>query len=169
LPLALALASAGCGGGPRGPVGQPLPPPQPGAAVQGISLARLGGGEPIALGAFAGRVIVVHFFATWSLASQADVPMLKRLHVAYGDRVQVIGIVLDPPETAQLVTPFVEVLAIDYPVGFATAEIRRGVSPFGRIDTVPTTALVDRRGQVRSAAVGPLDADQLSRALKSLL
>ena len=173
MPIALALAlvgvgvGVGCGGTGTGAGAGTGAGTE--ADVVGLLMPRLGDGEPLDFAAFRGKVVVVQFFATWSLAAEADVALLKKARATYGDRVQLVGIALDPPESAALVGPFVTAVGIDYPVALASPLVRRGETAFGRLDVVPTTVLIDRRGRVRSAARGPLGARALQRAIEGLL
>ncbi len=170
--LAIALApvglGVGCGGGAGAGVGTGTGSGTD-VDVVGLLMPRVGDGEPVDFAAFRGKVVVVQFFATWSLAAEADVALLKKARATYGDRVQLVGVALDPPESAALVAPFMRAVGIDYPVALASALVRRGETAFGRLDVVPTTVLIDRRGHVRSAARGPLGARALQRAIEGLL
>ena len=163
--LLLVAWLAGCSGRPGA---APAAPSSDSAAVN-LVLIRAGSGKPLIFADFRDRVVVVHFFSTWSLAAQADVPVLKQVRAAYGDRVQLVGVALDPPESAALIAPFAAAAGIDYPVALADGDLRAGQTAFGLIDTVPTTALIDRRGHVRSAARGPIRAKDLARAVAALL
>lgn len=162
VPLALA---AGCGGGRKASGG-------PGVAVAGeqvdLVLPLLSSDKQLDFVTLRGQIVVVHFFATWSLAAQADVDALKAVRAGFKGKVEVVGIALDPPDSAALVPPFVDILQIDYPVALATEPLRRGESSFGRIEAVPTTVLVDRQGRMRRWATGAISAKALAKEIRAI-
>lgn len=44
---------------------------------------------------FAGKYVVLDFWATWCPDCRADIPEMKRLHAAYGDKAEFVGISFD--------------------------------------------------------------------------
>ncbi len=134
-----------------------------------VVLPLLDSEKTVDFGDFPGRVVVVHFFATWSLAAEEDVRSLRKLIALYGDKVAVIGVSLDPPENAPLLPPFVQALRIPYPVALSTPALREGRTVFGHIESVPTTVLIDRTGHYRGAATGPLSPPDLQRQIDALM
>lgn len=145
--LAMAMALAACGGPPR--LGPPV----------AMTVSALDGGD-LDLTRHRGEVVVLHVFATWSLAAQADVLSLDRL--VGRDGVVVIGLALDE-EGYQLVAPWRTASQVRYQVALATDDVRAGTSPLGPIAVVPTTIVLDRAGRPvarveRQLASGELDA-----------
>lgn len=152
--LALAIA---CGGAPRTGSGAPI----------GLSLPALHGGT-VDLGKYRGRPVVLHLFTTWSLVAQLDVPQLAEVSRELNDRVEVIGVALDP-DGYDLVAPWARETQVPYLVTLATDAIQRGNSPLGRIGEVPTTIILDRAGRIAHRLERPLQPGELQRLLRGLV
>jgi hypothetical protein len=131
LTVALAVALAACGGA------RVLGPPV------SMSITALDGGE-LDLSTYRGKAVVLHLFATWSLAAQADTASFDAL--VDRDDVVVIGIALDP-EGYLLVAPWRSASGVRYQVALASAAVRDGTSPLGTIEVIPTTIVLDRSGR----------------------
>jgi len=152
------LVAVCCGGGSAQPA-------QPRIPVR-LVLPALDGGE-IDLARYRGRVVVLHAFTTWSMASQADVEQLLAAHQTHPERVTIIGLALDP-DGYRLVAPWRQAMHVPYLVAVATDRVRRGDSPLGRIAEVPTTLILSRDGAVAKRVNGPLGPRQLRELLADL-
>jgi hypothetical protein len=148
--LVVLLAACGAGGGrPSGPLG----------GTVSLILPAADGGE-IDFTRMRGRLIVVHVFATWSLASQADVEQLDA--IATGDpTVAVVGLAVDL-DGSVVVPPWQRGSGATYPIALADDAVRAGRSPIGTIEEVPMTLILDRSGGIVKRHVGPLPAGALA-------
>jgi peroxiredoxin len=155
--VAFAVAVAGCGNGAR--------PRYPTTPIS-IVFTEIDGGE-VAPQAMRGKVVVVHFFATWSLQSQADVEELRRLRAAHGDRVEIIGVGVDP-DGRTLLAPWRQESGVPWWIVTPTPEVSSGASPFGKVNTVPTTFVLDRSGVIRWRHDGPLRPGEIDRVVSQL-
>jgi peroxiredoxin len=154
LPLIAAIAIAACGGSPA----HPRPPPGP---VLELAWPALDGGT-IALADFRGQVVVLHAFATWSLAAQLEVEALGAADLR--DDVVVIGVALDP-EGYVLVSPWRKGSGVRYLIALTDEATRAGGSALGRIREVPTTFVLDRRGRVVERLDHQLSPAELDAAI----
>jgi len=133
-----------------------------------MSLERFAGGT-YELAAQHGDVIVVNFFATWCLPCIDELPMLQRLQDRYRrDGLQVVAVAMDV-EGRVVVTPFLEVMPLNFPVLLADERVYEGRTPFGPITTLPTTAVVGRDGIIVGAHVGILEEQPTEALLVQLL
>jgi hypothetical protein len=128
-----------------------------------LLLPALDGGE-INIAGYRGRVVVLHAFATWSMASQADVEQLSAAHEAHPEDVVIIGLALDP-DGYRLVAPWRQTMRARYLIAVASDDVRGGRSPLGRIAEVPTTLILARDGAVARRISGPLRPGQLRQLL----
>lgn len=121
--------------------------PQRGSDVAFVSQD---GGE-MTLADYAGKHVVLNFWATWCAPCRIEMPSLQSLQEDRGeDGVVVLALSTDVgPETP--IRRFVEERGFTFPVGRATNAHR---SAFGGIAGIPTTYLIDRSGVVRHRVVG---------------
>ena len=141
----VAAALAACGEAPQAPaIGSPLPP---------VSVVRLEGGSGT-LQEYAGRALVLNFWATWCPPCRAEMPSLQRLADAFpeGD-LAVIGVSVD--DDLNLVREFVLQHGIRFPV-VAQSPAFPAVGQFG-VTVFPTTILVTRERSIAAIVTGERD------------
>jgi thiol-disulfide isomerase/thioredoxin len=115
-------------------------------------------GEAVDLAQFAGRPVVLTFWATWCGPCRAEIPHLERLAREVPE-VAVLG-VSDEPETT--LREFTE----KKPIAYRVASVPNPPAPFDGVQSLPTTVFVDRKGVIREVYVGLQDFDELrTRAL----
>lgn len=119
-------------------------------------------GEPEVLG----RVVVINFWATWCLPCRVEMPSLQKLHDRYADRgLLVLGLATDG-DYDSAVGRYLEDMEITFPIARASPELR---AAYGGIDLLPTTILIDRRGQIRHRVEGLMAPPALQAAVRRLL
>lgn len=139
---------------------------KPGEYPMDVRLEKLGGGT-VAMSEYAGRPVLVSFFATWCMPCLAELPYLQQLSTEHPD-LQIVAIAMDQGGKAVL-EPFVERYRVPWPVLLADKEIYEGRSPFGHIVGIPATFLLDRRGRVVTAVLGMLDAKSFSPLVEQVI
>ena len=153
--LCCCIATAWC----KGPeIGKPAP---------AIHAKTLDGGE-FDQSTLAGKVVVVHFWATWCEPCRAEMPALDAFYRAHrSEGLAVIAITLDTHDDLNKVKAVMR--AFDFPAALLE---QSGVKGYGRIWRVPLTFVIDRRGVLRRdgfAASPTLDAAALDREVLPLL
>jgi thiol-disulfide isomerase/thioredoxin len=101
-------------------------------------------GKPVTLAGSKGKVILLNFWATWCGPCRAEVPDLIELQNKYKDRLQIIGLVTDDDDLDE-VGKFAKEFEINYPIAFATADLR---IQYGGIPALPTSFVLDTEGRV---------------------
>lgn len=123
-------------------------------------------GQAIASKAYAGKVVVVDFWATWCSPCLAEIPHYIELQEKYRDQgLVVVGISMDQ-KGGVVVPPFAAKHAINYPLVLGDAEV---ADAFGGVEYLPTTFLIDREGKVRHRKIGVMDPVEYERLIQSLL
>jgi len=106
-------------------------------------------GHPLSQEQFAGRVVMVEFWATWCPPCRATLTWLGGLKRKYGDNVAILALAVESPEDKVRAT-----------AGSLSPEIRWAISDaktaraFGDIVAVPTMLLFDRSGKTARALYG---------------
>lgn len=124
-------------------------------------------GTPTDGAQWAGKVLLLNFWATWCEPCQREIPLLMDLQRTWGPKgLQVVGIAIDEPE---VVRPFVAQRGLDYPVlvgGEDAIELSRTLG--NRIQVLPFSVLVDRNGRLLQVQIGELKQAALEEWLRPL-
>jgi cytochrome c biogenesis protein CcmG, thiol:disulfide interchange protein DsbE len=128
-------------------------------------LPRLGGGAPVALAAYRGRVVVVNFWASDCIPCKEEMPRLEAAARRWtGRSAVVLGIdVLDSRGAAR---SFARKHGVTYAIGYD--DLGDTANEYGVIGT-PTTFFVDRRGRIVKRVLGPVSADELDAQIRHAL
>ncbi|MGB5494194.1 MAG: TlpA disulfide reductase family protein [Sedimenticolaceae bacterium] len=139
---------------PGGPAGELSEAPD--ASTLELSLPDLSG-QPRGLDEFAGKVVLVNFWASWCRPCIEEMPTIQRLAEAMHDRpFAVIGV--NVGETRRRVQTAVKRLGIDFPVLLDkdNAVFRRWGAT-----VLPSAYVLGRDGRIRFVARGPLEWDRV--------
>ena len=130
--------------------------------VPNISMPTLDGGQ-WSLKEHKGEVVVLNFWATWCEPCRTEVPYLIKLRSELGSKgLAVAGVTLD--EGTDVVKKFVAEYKVDYPILIPPAG-----SPWTKLDSTPTTLVIDREGRLAEKYIGAVPEEELRRDLEKLL
>jgi cytochrome c biogenesis protein CcmG/thiol:disulfide interchange protein DsbE len=123
-------------------------------------------GKIVRLEDFRGKVLIINFWATWCPPCEEEIAKLDHIHKRYeNEGLVVIGIALDK-DSLNLVEPFVREKRIGYPILMGNEEVLVSLKDFSG---VPTTLIVDQKGNTKKKYDGSFDKDDLEKSLKELL
>ena len=115
---------------------------------------------------FKGKVFTINFWATWCPACEEEIPKLNELQERYkNEGLVVIGIALDK-DSLNIVAPFIQKKGIGYPVLIGNEQMLQSLESFSGM---PTTLIVDQKGNIKKKYDGSFDKDDLEKNLKELL
>jgi thiol-disulfide isomerase/thioredoxin len=128
------------------------------AQLPSFALSNLKGkSTPIAT--WAGKSLIINFWATWCAPCRREIPLLKALGTEWANReVTVVGIAVDYPEKVQ---QFADQFKINYPLLIGEQDALDVASKFGMDSPAfPFSVFTDRRGEVVALFVGELHQPQ---------
>jgi hypothetical protein len=125
--------------------------------------------RPVSAEATRGKLTVIVFVTTSSLAAQAQVDFLVAMAKRDAARVNYAVVALETPEKRELVELYKKALSISFPVAMADAKTLAGWGPFGDASAVPVTVLLDRAGRVAWRVDGRIaKSSELRAAMRGL-
>ena len=128
-------------------------------AAKPFALAALGdASHQVALAAYAGRPVIVNFFASWCVPCQHETPLLARFYAAHHGQVQVIGI--DSNDTTATALKFVRAQHVGYPVAADPFPAQTATS-YGVL-ALPQTFFLNGRHQIVRHIAGEVTARELA-------
>jgi thiol-disulfide isomerase/thioredoxin len=104
-----------------------------------------GGGKAVTLSKLRGQVVMVNFWATWCAPCRQEFPLLDQMYKKYqpmGFQLLAVNVEDDKadPDT------FLKQVPVSFPV---LRDLKNEVSRRYNVQAMPTTVLVDRKGQLR--------------------
>lgn len=115
---------------------------------------------------FAGKVVVLDFWATWCPPCRAEIPGLIELQKKYqAQGLIIVGVSVDQA-SADTVKSFAKKMGINYPVVMAESKV---VAAYGGIEGLPTTFIIDRAGRIVKQHLGFTEKAEFETEIKALL
>jgi thiol-disulfide isomerase/thioredoxin len=129
-----------------------------------FTLTRLDG-SPLKLDDQRGKVIVINFWATWCGPCLTEMPLFEKAIAKYKDDKEVFFLAITTDEDRDLVAPFLKQYKFNLPVAYADY-----LNDHFAISSIPTTIILDRKGEVsfRQAGFNPREdfVDALSEKIE---
>lgn len=124
-------------------------------------------GKMVNLADYRGKVVIVDFWATWCPPCRRGIPDLISLKKAYASKgVEVIGISVDDSRTIGEVPTFAKDQKINYPVVYVDQSV---ADAYGGIESIPTTFIIDKKGNIAAHFVGLVPKESLAAQLDKLI
>lgn len=123
-------------------------------AAPDLGVTRLGDPQQsVDLASLKGRVVVLHFWATWCPPCRAEFPQFARFATAEQSDSAVAVLPISVDETPDPVKPFLAGVGGTFPVFMDT----RGMADGFKVTAIPTTIVVDKKGRVAWRNQGAAD------------
>jgi cytochrome c biogenesis protein CcmG, thiol:disulfide interchange protein DsbE len=169
--VAVMMLAAACGGGdgaaqttpPESSGGEPPSVAEVGQPVPDVSWFTFEGGNA-SIADYAGRPLVINFWASWCPPCITEMPAFEEVHQALGDEVAFLGI--DVQETAADGQAFLDGIEVTWDLGRDPDGDM--VTTLGGVG-MPTTVLIDADGIVQEIHTGELSGDELTALIDEKL
>jgi peroxiredoxin len=129
---------------------------EPGGAAPDFAAVDLATGEPTALAAYRGRVVLLNVWATWCYPCRLEMPSMERLHRRFaGTDLRVVAVSVDRDD-ARVVREFVRDMGLTFDVLHdRPGNVQRIYQTVG----VPESFVIDRDGVIVKKVVGAAEWD----------
>lgn len=123
-------------------------------------------GKTINLTDYKGKIVILDFWATWCPPCRKGIPDLISIQKKYKKNVVVIGVSLDGDKTIKDVPKFIKDYKINYPIVYGDDKV---VADYGGIRSIPTSFMIDKKGNVADMQVGLVEKEIFINKIKELL
>ena len=113
-----------------------------------FTLSKLDGGR-LPLSTMKGKVVVLDFWATWCGPCRVQHPLYEQVKTRFKDNPDVVFLAVSTDEDRSLVMPFLERQKWSKEVFYED-----GLASYFRVNSIPTTIVLDRSGEVKSRMPG---------------
>jgi thiol-disulfide isomerase/thioredoxin len=141
-------------------------PAEVGHPAPDLTIQTMNGKGTMAIDQFAGKLVVVDFWATWCEPCKKSFPAREGISKRHEGKVQIVGVnVNDEPDG---VVDFAKGLGTTFPIGWDKGH---SIAERWKVGTMPTSYVVDASGTVRYVHAGYREGDDvtLEGELESLL
>ena len=124
-------------------------------------------GKPLSLAQYKGQVVMLNFWASWCGPCRQEMPLLDGIYRKYGKLgFTLIGVNVEPDTKAA--NEVLEKIPVSFPIVYDTES---KVSRLYDVSGMPSTVIIDRKGQVRMLHRGynPGDENEYLNTLRALL
>ena len=126
-------------------------------------------GNVVSSDQFKGKVIVVDFWATWCGPCRSEIPGYVALQKKYGkDGLVVVGMSVDE-QGPSVVKKFIKSNNVTYQIVMADDAVQAAFAGSEGINSIPTTFIIDRSGNIVDRKVGAEPEEEFERRLKKYL
>lgn len=151
--LAVVAAITAIGSTSGGPAQAPAHPQAPAFTLPALGSS----GGHISLAGFAGKPLIINFFASWCEPCQKETPLLARFYRAAHGSVTLIGV--DANDKASAALKFIHAAGVSYRIAFDPYPMHTTIS-YG-VDALPQTFFLDAQHRIVKLVRGAVTEQEL--------
>ena len=152
-------ASTGSSSGQQDAIVYSNPVPAPAFSIPALAVATAG--QQVSLSQYAGKPLIVNFFASWCEPCQRETPLLASFYKGNHGHVTMIGVDGNDPSANAIA--FVRAKGVSYPVGVDAHLIIAGAYNVGAF---PQTFFLDSRHRIVYRVIGGVTQAQLTEGVR---
>ncbi|MFC0297224.1 TlpA family protein disulfide reductase [Geobacillus jurassicus] len=133
--------------------------PEVGQTAPDLTLPVLGG-QSVKLSVLRGKPVVLNFWTSWCPPCKKEMPELAEFYERHGREVALLAVHLTTQDTLDNAERFAKANKLAFPIGL---DVRGEALRQYRIQTIPTTYIIDPNGVIRRKIVGPVTAKRLEQ------
>jgi cytochrome c biogenesis protein CcmG/thiol:disulfide interchange protein DsbE len=123
-------------------------------------------GKTVQLSDYRGKVVMLNFWATWCGPCKYEIPWFIEFERTFKNQgLAIIGVSMDD-DGWSVVKPFASNAGINYRIVLGDDTVAQ---QYGGVDSLPTTFLIDRDGNIAATHVGLVSKTTYENDLKKLL
>ena len=143
-------------------IGSKATPPRVQPVAKSFAIGLLGhAGQRISLARYAGRPLIINFFASWCTPCKRETPLLAKFYAGHHGRDLIIGI--DANDEAGPAEKFVQAAGVTYPVGVDPYPSPVTTS-YGVYD-LPQTFFLNARHRIVKHVIGAVTVTELNQGV----
>jgi len=125
-------------------------------------------GKTVHIADFAGKVVILDFWATWCPPCRKEIPDFIAMQKKYADQgLAIVGLSVDAGGAHDVRSwEQKENISINYPVLIAKEET---ANAYGGVVGIPTTFVIDRKGKIVKRFVGYTPSSEFEETIRPLL
>lgn len=122
-------------------------------------------GEKVKLSDFKGEKILLNFWATWCPPCRAEMPDMQQFHEEYDDAVILAVNLAETELSEQNVEDFLDEFGVTFSV---LSDTDSRVATIYNATALPTSYLINTKGEIHNVAMGALNYDQMVQAFEEM-
>jgi cytochrome c biogenesis protein CcmG/thiol:disulfide interchange protein DsbE len=123
-------------------------------------------GRQVKLSDYAGKVVLLNFFATWCAPCRVEIPWFMDFEKEFKDRgFAVLGVSMDE-DGWEAVKPYIERMRVNYRVLMGDSLVS---DLYGGVESLPTSFMIDRNGRVARVHIGLVNRNEYQNDINALL
>ena len=124
-------------------------------------------GKKVKLSDMKGKKVILNLWATWCPPCKAEMPHMQEFYQSQkGKNVEILAVNLTTAEKdASTIKPFVQEYGLSFPVLLDNDGL---IGDTYQAFTIPTSYIIDTKGNIRKRVVGPMDKEMMTELINSI-